>query len=79
MTQRLSKLDPGHWITLISLLVQAVAIMAVVVWRVGAVEARIETIDARLWELTRRGSTVADLPCPTDATHVRLSTLEAAP
>lgn len=76
MSQNTHRLDPGHWITLAGLAVQAVAIMAVVVWRVGAVERRLETMDARLWEISRRtpvASTAVPSLCYPDATAVRLT------
>ena len=77
-----SKLDPGHWITLGGLAVQAVAIAAVVVWRVGADERRMDSLDARLWELARARSAstiTTQLPCPPDVTAVRLTSMEASP
>ena len=82
MTKATSKLEPGHWITLGGLAVQAVAIMAVVVWRVGAVERRLDSLDARLWELARArsASTITTYsPCPPDVTAVRLTSMEASP
>ena len=73
------RLDPGHWLTIIAAGVQVVATVAVVSWRVGAVERRLETLDQRLWELGRRSATTAAVwrPCPPDATRVVLRT-EAA-
>ncbi len=83
MTKTASKLEPGHWITLGGLAVQAVAIMAVVVWRVGAVERRLDSLDARLWELARARSAAHTIttysPCPPDVTAVRLTSMEVGP
>jgi len=76
------KLEPGHWITLGGLAVQAVAIAAVVVWRVGAVERRLDTMEARLWEIaiarTMHAAITTYSPCPPDVTAVRLTSMEAS-
>lgn len=61
----------GHVITLAVLAVQTVALIAVLSWRIGAVEARLEVLDARLWGLASKRIAAAP-PCPPDVTRVVL-------
>ncbi|HEX7049107.1 MAG TPA: hypothetical protein VF188_02755 [Longimicrobiales bacterium] len=63
------KLGVSDWLTIGAAIAQILTTVAVVNWRMGAVERRLDTLDARLWELRGRGAVAAVAP---DATRVAL-------
>ncbi len=66
---RVPKLDPGHWLTIITVVVQFAALVAVINWRMGEVERQVRTLDERLWQhMTVPPARAAALRfCPPDA------------
>ena len=73
------RLDPGHWITIGTVLISSVASGAVMSWRISALEERVKVLDDRLWDHMRPPERQAVLPwhfrCPADASGYPLRTV----
>lgn len=50
LSPKLPKLEVGHVITIFTVIVQGLMVIAVLNWRVGSLERRMDTMDERLWQ-----------------------------
>lgn len=72
-------LQVRDYVTLGTIVVSSVATIAVMSWRIGAVEHRLDVMDARLWQIWGPRAPTSASGCPADAVRVAIPAMRTEP